>query len=290
MVELDYLVVGHMTRDLLNGDFTIGGTACYAARTAQALGCRVGIVTSAGADVDFSPTLDGILVSCSPAAETTTFENVYTAEGRRQVLHAVAKTLVPEMVPVHWRVARTGGIVHVGPVAQECDPALVGAFGDAFVGVTPQGWMRHWDQAGRVSSCPWRGAEPVLARADAIVLSEEDVAGMDSLLPQYASRARLLVVTRGAEGCIVYGRGRARRFPAPAVCGVDATGAGDVFAAAFFVWLRRSGDPWTSARFANCVAARSVTRMGLASTPRPEEVLRCRRSSPSQARAALGRE
>jgi sugar/nucleoside kinase (ribokinase family) len=273
VIELDYLVIGHVTRDLANGDFTIGGTVSYAARTARALGCRGGVVTSASPDLDLSQALDGVLVARSPAAATTTFENIYTSNGRRQVLHTIAETLVPGMVPADWRAA----IVHLGPVARECDPELVNAFGDAFVGLTPQGWMRYWDQAGHVSCCHWEKAEELLARADAVVLSEEDVAGDETLLARYASQTRVLVVTRGAAGCTVYTTGRSRHFPAPTVHEVDPTGAGDIFAAVFFVWLQHRGDPWMAARFANCIAAESVTRVGLTSTPSTDEVAHCER-------------
>ncbi|MEE8391742.1 MAG: PfkB family carbohydrate kinase [Anaerolineae bacterium] len=273
IIELDYLVIGHVTRDLVNGAFAVGGTVSYSARTALALGCRVGIVTSASPDLDLSRVLDGALIACSPASTTTTFKNVYTSTGRQQMLHSVADPLVPEMVPPHWRT----GIVHVGPVTGECDPALADAFGDIFVGVTPQGWMRRWDQAGRVSSCLWEEAEPWLARADAVVLSDEDVCNDESLVAQYASQTRLLVVTHGTTGCTVYTQGQTRSFSAPSVHEVDPTGAGDIFAAAFFVALRRCGDPWTAAHFANSIAAGSVTRTGLDSTPRPDEVTHCER-------------
>ena len=283
-IELDYLVVGHVTRDLAGDVFTVGGTASYAARTARALGCSVGAVTSASPDLDLSQVLDGVLIACAPVAATTTFENTYTSEGRRQVLHSVAETLVPEMVPVDWR----AGIVHVGPVARECDPALVDAFEDVFLGVTPQGWMRRWDATGRVSCAPWEGAEPWLARADGVVLSEEDVGGDENLVAQYAAQTRLLVVTDGVDGCTVYEHGQARHFSAPTVREVDPTGAGDIFATAFFVSLRRTGDPWVAAHFANCVAARSVTRMGLAGTPTPDEVARCERIWRMPAPAAVG--
>jgi sugar/nucleoside kinase (ribokinase family) len=273
VTELDYLVIGHVTRDLIDGAFTIGGTVSYAARTARALGCRVGIVTSTSPDLDLSQVLDGILVTRFPAATTTTFKNIYTPEGRRQMLHGIAETLVPEMMPPNWRTA----IVHLGPVARECAPALINAFGDAFVGVTPQGWMRHWDQAGRVSSCQWEEAEEMLARANAVVLSEADMAGDEALVALYATQTRLLVITQGAAGCTVYTGGQSRHFPAPAVREVDPTGAGDIFAAAFFVWLQRKGDPWVAARFANCIAAHSVTQAGLSGTPTPEDIARCER-------------
>lgn len=273
MIELDYLAVGHVTRDLAGNGFVIGGTASYAARTARALGCRVGVVTSAAPDLDLSQALNGITIASIPAATTTTFENVYTSTGRHQVVHTVARMITPEVLPADWR----GNIVHLGPVAHECDPALAVAFTDAFLGLTPQGWMRCWDASGRVSRCRWEGAEELLARADAVVLSEEDVGGDMGLVAHYAAQTRLLVVTQGAAGCTVYTDGQSRHFPAPAAHEVDPTGSGDVFAAAFFVRLYREGDPWLAARFANCVAACSVTRRGLDGTPTAEEIARCER-------------
>jgi len=273
VIELDYLAIGHVTRDLVDGDFTIGGTVSYASRTARALGCRVGVITSARPDLDLNGVLDGVMIARFPAATTTTFKNVYSAAGRQQMLYGVAQTLVPAMVPPHWRTA----IAHLGPVARECDPALVNAFGDAFVGLTPQGWMRRWDQAGHVHPCRWEKAEELLARADAVVLSEEDVAGDEALVALYAAQTRLLVVTQAALGCTVYVAGQPRHFPAPAVHEADPTGVGDIFAAASFVWLQRCGDPWMAARFANCVAAQSVTRVGLSGTPSVEHVACCER-------------
>jgi sugar/nucleoside kinase (ribokinase family) len=138
--------------------------------------------------------------------------------------------------------------------------------------------MRQWDEAGNVRPSRWEAPGPLLARADGVVLSEEDVGGDQRLLAEYATQTRLLVVTDGVRGCMVYEHGRARRFSAPAVDEVDPTGAGDIFAAAFFVALQRVGDAWTAARFANCVAARSVTRAGLKSTPTQDEIARCERA------------
>ena len=272
-VELDYLVIGHVTQDLVDGAFIPGGTVSYAARTARMLGARVGAVTSASPDLDLSYVLDGILVTRVPAAATTTFENIYTPEGRRQMLHSTAETLVREMVPANWRPA----VVHLGPVARECAPELADAFGDAFVGITPQGWLRCWDHAGHVSSCQWEDSELWLAHADALVLSDEDVTD-DLLLAQYAAQTRVLVVTRGAAGCTVYTAGQTRDFPAPVVREVDPTGAGDIFAAAFFLWMQRRNDPWLAARFANCLAAHSVARVGLSSTPVAGEVALCKQN------------
>jgi len=274
MVELDYLVIGHVTRDLRDETFTIGGTASYAALTARALGCRVGIVTSASPDLNLSQILDDVWITCTPAVATTTFENAYTSAGRRQTLHSLAKTLTPEMRPADWKVK----IIHLGPVARECDPALIDVLGDAFVGLTPQGWMRRWDRIGQVRNCRWEKAERWLARADAVVLSEEDVAGNESLIAQYAAQTQILVVTQGAAGCTVHTASCSRRFPSPTAKEIDSTGAGDIFAAAFFVWLQHGGTPWEAARFANCIASGSVARSGLTGVPTSDETALCKQT------------
>ncbi|TET54999.1 MAG: ribokinase [Anaerolineales bacterium] len=273
MVELDYLVIGHATNDLVGGTLRIGGTVVYAARTALAFGCRVGVVTSARADLDLASVLAGVATELISADATTTFENVYTAEGRRQVIHGVAGKLAPGVVPAAWQ-AR---IVHLGPVAQELDPRLAKCFGSAFLGLTPQGWMRRWDSGGQVGRTRWKGANPLLRRADAVVLSDEDVRRSERLLRRYAGRTRALVVTRAAAGGSLYSGGSVRHFAGADVTEVDPTGAGDIFAAAFFISLQRTGDAWQAARLANCLAARSVTRPGLDGVPNADEVARCER-------------
>jgi sugar/nucleoside kinase (ribokinase family) len=48
---------------------------------------------------------------------------------------------------------------------------------------------------------------------------------------------------------------------------VDATGAGDVFAAAFLVHYARQGDPWQAAEAAACAAGLSVEAEGWAAVP-----------------------
>ncbi len=53
---------------------------------------------------------------------------------------------------------------------------------------------------------------------------------------------------------------------------VDPTGAGDIFAASFFVRLHTTRDPWEAARFATNLAAFSVLRVALEGIPLPEEV------------------
>jgi len=56
---------------------------------------------------------------------------------------------------------------------------------------------------------------------------------------------------------------------------LDTTGAGDVFAAAFFFRLYTTRDPWEAARFATQLASISVSRPGLQGIPTQEEIQDC---------------
>lgn len=266
-----YLAIGHISKDIIPDGWTFGGAVTYASRVAQALGCDVQILTSTEPDLDVSSVLRDIDVVCCASEHTTTFENVYTNQGRRQTLRAVAARLTPDQFPA----AIQADIVHLAPIAQEVDPAWIERFPGKLIGVTPQGWLRQWDAAGRVSPIGWADAGGVLPQADAVVISIEDIGHNETIVEAWAAQARVLVVTRGELGCTVYTRQQAIAVPTHAARLVDTTGAGDVFAASYFVRLRQTGDPVAAARFANCMASYSITRRGLAAIPLPSEIGEC---------------
>ncbi len=260
---IDYLVIGHLTQDMTPQGPRTGGTAAYAALTAQALGLRVGVVTSWAADLSANP-LRSLPIASFPSEQTTTFENIVTPNGRVQYVHTVAPALDFYMVPEPWRSA---SIVHLGPVAQEVEPSLVRSFASALIGVTPQGWLRAWDKSGRIHTTEWPEAAFVLERAGAAVISFEDIDGDESRIEELVASCRILALTEGQEGARLYWNGDVRRFRPPEVELVDDTGAGDIFAAAFFVRLYTTRDPWEAARFATQISAFSVTREGLNGIP-----------------------
>jgi sugar/nucleoside kinase (ribokinase family) len=268
---VDYLVIGHVAHDLTPEGYRLGGTAAYSALTAQALGLRVGIVTSHGPETSLGD-LDDIPVHSLPSPQSTTFENIYTKNGRIQYLRAQATRLDLSHVPEVWRGA---SIIHLGPIADEVNATLPDGFSPSLLGLTPQGWMRQWDLEGRVSRREWPNAAVALARADAVVISREDVNGDDELIDHMAHQTRILVVTESAAGAVLYWNGDRRRFRAPKVTEVDATGAGDVFAAAFFYRLLNTRDPWEATRFATMLASCSVTRVGLEGIATKGEVAVC---------------
>ncbi|HKI53283.1 MAG TPA: PfkB family carbohydrate kinase [Anaerolineales bacterium] len=265
---VDYLVIGHVARDLTPNGSQLGGTVAYSALTARALGLRVGIVTAAGSDVSLEPLKDIPQVSIK-SDSTTTFENIYKDDGRIQYLRSQASPIDFDHIPGIWRDA---SIIHLAPVANEIETDLPKSLSKSFLGLTPQGWMRQWDSNGLVSTRKWENSKPALSQANAIVISREDVGGDDILIEHMAGQTKILVVTEGADGAVLYWNGDRRRFRAPTVQEVDATGAGDIFATAFFFRLWKTRDPWEATRFATLIASHSVERAGLDGIPTPLEI------------------
>jgi sugar/nucleoside kinase (ribokinase family) len=257
----DYLLLGHFTRDVLPDRTTIpGGTSLYAALTAHRLGLSVAVV-SAPAELPADwPRAIQLAFHASPTPPT--FENIYTPQGRRQILHTSSQPITLDAIPAGWQHAP---VIHLGPILGETPEQLVFAFPGALIGVTPQGWMRVWNQPlpSPVIYQPWRPDPAVLARIDALVLSIEDVRGDEALAASYAQHCRLVALTRGASGATLFVDGSAHSIPAFAATERDPTGAGDVFAATLFARLHETGDPLSAARYAAYVAALSVEGVGV---------------------------
>jgi sugar/nucleoside kinase (ribokinase family) len=197
---------------------------------------------------------------------------VYTPAGRIQYLYHQAPLLDFSLVPDLWKNAP---IVHLAPIAQEAVPTLSKSFPDSLVVVTPQGFMRSWDNEGRVSLCEWPESRYVLGNSEIAIMSVEDIQGNEDRIEEMASSVKILVVTEGPDGARVFWNGDVRRFLPPRMVEIDATGAGDIFAAAYFYRYLHTNDPWEAAQFATNLAAFSVLRQGLDSIPTVDEINSC---------------
>ena len=265
---IDYLVIGHLACDRTPDGNTLGGTAAYASLTAAVLGQRTGIITATGRDVSLT------LINHLPRAgilvpQSTTFENIYTPDGRTQILHHHAPILTPDMIPASWQDA---SIVHIAPIVHEVAPDLLNWFPDSFIGVTPQGWLRQWDNSGRVTPGDWPEFAQYLPKAHAAVISIEDVAGDETKIQEMAAVCPVFVVTEGPRGTRLFIEGISTRVDTLSVVEMDATGAGDIFAAVFFIYLHWTGNPFEAAHIATHLAAQSITRPGLSGIPTVEEI------------------
>jgi sugar/nucleoside kinase (ribokinase family) len=276
----EYVVIGHVVADIqADGSTVLGGTALYSALTASRLGWRVGVLTRGAYGRTIAglaiPSLDEfageLSIITQDADSPTLFVNEYHAGRRTQMIKRWAGPIDLRGLPPHWRNAR---IIHLGPVAQEIDPRQTGALTPAFLGATPQGWMRDWPRAtgGRVTLSHLRLPGELLSRLDAVVVSDEEIHLAREVVERVGAR-RLGVITMGELGArIMYGGERAE-LPGFPVKTVDLTGAGDVFAAAFFIRAAdRTASAITAGRFANAVAALSLRGTGPASVPTLAEV------------------
>ena len=258
--QIEYLVIGHVTRDKVGTELIPGGTVTYSGRLAHALGYRTAVLTSAREDYDLSAILKGLEVRKIPAPHDAVFSNLYDGNNRVQILHSRANDIMAADLPEAWMSAE---VVHLGPLTNEVDPNLIEMFPNSMIGLTPQGWMRRWGDDGRIFATSFPAEERLLRAANATVLSEEDLLN-DDMLRRYIAWSKILVVTRNFAGCTIYCDGDEIDVPAPQIELVEPTGAGDIFAAAFFVGLHRSaGDAISAAEFANHVAAHSVTKVNL---------------------------
>ena len=87
------------------------------------------------------------------------------------------------------------------------------------------------------------------------------------------SGVKNIVITMGDKGVMVINKNLEVCFQAEKVKAVDTEGAGDIFAGAFTYFYARTYDILKSARFANKIAAISVTRYGAqGSIPTAEEI------------------
>ena len=270
--SIDYLVIGHVVRDIAGKGFRSGGTATFAAITAKNLGYKVGVVTSTNDPQLLEAFRDNdISVHVVPTKSSTIFDNAYRGAARTQKILSVASLIEAKHVPEKWKRAP---IVHLGPVAQELSTTISEIFPpEALIGITPQGWLRKWDSNNLISFQPWEKANEVLRKASVVITSPEDFGGDNKELQKIVVNATTVVVTLAEEGALLYQEGKQKEcFPSRPAKAIDPTGAGDVFAAAFLIRLFETNDHRQACRFANIVASLSTEGKGIKGIPNRDTV------------------
>jgi sugar/nucleoside kinase (ribokinase family) len=143
---------------------------------------------------------------------------------------------------------------------------MTGLFAGSLVGCSVQGWLRDVGSDRLVRRRSWP-EDASVGGANVVFVSEEDVEDDARALARWQREAGIVVVTEGKGGATVWTEGHQRRIAAFPHAEVDATGAGDVFAAAFLVAFAETGDVSAAARFADAAAGLSVEGVGTAKAP-----------------------
>jgi hypothetical protein len=285
-LEYDYTTLGHVTIDVLaDSKRQPGGTAFYGALQAARLGLRTLILTRGCAreiEEMLEPYAGELDLRVLPARQTTTLETWGEGSARRQRLRAWAGPLAPD-------VAVDTSILHLAPVAREIPTTWRGRA--EFVGLTPQGLARRWDAAdgeitvlapeqagaagtdtrphladpaGAGPAAGDRAALELAERCRAIVVSEHEHAACAALIDAGLGAGALVAITAGAEpNTLLLPDGRESKLAVPRVEDArDDLGAGDVFAAAFFVALAEGRELEPAVAFANAAAAVRMQGIG----------------------------
>jgi sugar/nucleoside kinase (ribokinase family) len=256
----EYLCIGHACHDVKNDGYILGGSSSYASMAATRLGAKAAAWVSCGDDFLFEFVFFSNIIDFykQKALKTTVFENIYQNGHRIQYLRAHADIMDFTQMPKFLNQAT---IVHICPIADEIDYQLLDCFPNALIGLTPQGSMRQWNNIGEVSpkAMDWI----VFSKADVVILSEDDIRGLEYALPLMIEYAKILVVTKGANGADVYAENRKHYFPSFPIVEQDATGAGDVFAAAFLIKYKATNNISFATAYAHVAASFVVEGVGL---------------------------
>jgi sugar/nucleoside kinase (ribokinase family) len=255
-VRFDYVTVGHVTIDMLDGRRQPGGGAFYSALQAARLGLRTLIMTRGVTDelqALLAPYRDELEFEIVAAAQTTTLDTWGQGNARRQRLLAWAGAF--EDV-----IAVDAAILHLAPIARETPRSWRGHV--ELVGLTPQGLVRRWDAHGDITRVAL-SAEQLPARCDAVVLSAGEHQSCGELFAG-APPGPVIAVTAGALPTRILQAGHELLEVTPPTIGApcDDLGAGDVFAAAFFVALHEGLAPAAAAAYGNAAAAVRIAGVG----------------------------
>jgi sugar/nucleoside kinase (ribokinase family) len=270
------LVVGAASRDVTDADprgWRLGGAVAYASLTLARLGLRVRSLVGADGPASAAQELDllrdaGAEVAVAPLAHGPVFDNIEQPRGRRQRCLSVADAIPLAALPRHWE---GNDAVLLGPVAGELGPEWC-AVQAPLVALGWQGLLRRLVAGADVERAPPR-PDPLLAAADVVGVSVDDVDPGTRLrgLVDLVRPGATLVVTRGDRGGTALvsrrpARSILRAYPAiPSNGVIDATGAGDVFLAAFVATAidgARLGAVDVAARLTLAAAAGSIAVEG----------------------------
>lgn len=260
------LVVGAASRDVTDDDprgWRLGGAVTFASLALARFGFEVWALVGADAEAAEASELDllraaNVRIAIAPLASGPVFDNV------RHILHSTSDQVPVTALPRRWT-SGFDGALFVPVAAELSDDWAMLAIGvpQPVVGLGWQGLLRHLAAGELVRPAP--PAPSALARAARLVVtSREDVTSGTTPedLVGLLDPAATLAWTEGADGFrVLHPDGRSDRYPAiPSDTIVDATGAGDVFLAA---WLAATISPSIAEPFDPLVLAAAAGSLAI---------------------------
>ena len=250
-MDYDYTTLGHVTIDVLaDGGEQAGGGAFYSALQAAALGLRTRIVTGGEprtVERLLEPFAGRFELEVQPSTKTTRLATSGAGVGREQRVLEWAGALAP--------VARLSSeICHIAPVVQEVSGGWPRCAG--FRALTPQGLVRTWDASLRIGSRLLSDGRAALGdELHAAVMNARERPLCAPLVDRALAHGAAIAVTDEGDPNVVVQDGRVELVqPEPLEVARQDLGAGDVYAAAFFVALAGGAELADAASQANRAA------------------------------------
>jgi sugar/nucleoside kinase (ribokinase family) len=259
-------VVGNLSLDLVDGGPPRpGGPPFYAARMLAALGVPAVVATKCGASDRglLLPPLEALGLPIEWHAGASTASYAFSYEGDRRLMEV--RSLGEPWSAAEARLVGTAEWVHVGALFR-------GEFPEETLAALRDGRARRLSFDGQGLVRPARAGplvlepEPELAflrHVTVLKLSEEEALALVGAVEERALSelgVAEVIVTLGSRGCVVVSGRRLVHVPAEPLTGVDPTGAGDAFAAAYVVARGRGRGPRAAAERATRAVARLLSR------------------------------
>lgn len=252
-------VIGHLSLDRVAGTpARIGGAPWYAGRAIKLLGRRATVAAKCGQPErrQFLMRLEslGLPISLAAGGATTAFTFAYDGDERHMTVDAIGEPWTPDEAVAAIERAEW---IQVAPLLRSDFPpeTLAELARGRTILLDGQGLTRR-PQTGPLALDD--AFDPALLEHVSILkLAEAEalaVVGSVDAVPELGVRE--VVVTLGAEGCIVFDGARSERIPAQPVHGpIDPTGAGDAFAATYLSARARGRTPALAAWRASALVA-----------------------------------
>lgn len=256
-----------------------GGTAFYAGMALAKLRAQVELVSKIGVDypdrflkilkkagINFNPVIK------SKSQHSTSFmwhysDDLKYREGR---ISCRGPDITPADIPRH---INKSACVHLGMVANEIDPQVLSILDYDNIGLIGADlhFIREISEDGRIKLGKGDIFRPFLHKIHVIKGSFEEVAAFANTVNiRHALRkvssmgTRIVFATDGANGSILFTRGRFFQIPAYKVKVVETTGAGDIFLSSFLYFHGvRGEDPVESAFLASAAVSCAVEGNGV---------------------------
>ncbi len=287
-------IIGHLTIDQIKRkgtiSFSMGGPPAYGGITAARIGAKVSAVSKVGVDYRDEYLLKliraGIDISdvhlCPSPCRTTNYYLSYEEDERELILKSKCEDIYPKDISKKNLAVEN---MIFSPVAGEIPLETLRYCvenSDAMICLDPQGYLREFDENGKVRHKRWENASLYLESVDILKLSERESIAMtgtrdltEALRKLSNFGPKMVIISLGERGSIIFDKKDNKIYDIPAIrprIEIDFTGCGDAFFAAFLIEYQKTKDVYRSGIFGSSAASFVAEGPGLSVFGTREEI------------------